>query len=152
MPPAYSRYPCPVGIRPADVCGCVRNPRPSSSASSFRTVEAETLRLPRSTGYREPTGWPVATYSSITSASSSRWRSLRFAIGSEGICRNFSCASSEPVCGQPAAENPAPLRERKRQRVALDETEAFEPKQSLPVQDTDEPSEHERLRPAAPPP
>ena len=42
------------------------SPRRSSSASSPRTVDAETSSPARSTSALEATGWPVATYSSTT--------------------------------------------------------------------------------------
>ena len=73
---AYRRYPLSVGVRPADVCGCVSRPRVSSSASSPRTVDAEKSRPERSTSAREPTGWPDATYSSMTSRRISRFRGV----------------------------------------------------------------------------
>ena len=44
-----SGSPRSVGIRPAEVCGCVSRPSASSSASSLRTVEAETGSRDRST-------------------------------------------------------------------------------------------------------
>ncbi len=42
------------------------SPSRSSSASSLRTVEGETPSPDRSRSVREPTGCPVATYSSTT--------------------------------------------------------------------------------------
>src|SRR4051812_50210329 len=63
-------------MRPAEVCGWLRRPRRSSSASSLRTVEVETSSPLRSTSVREPTGWRGATYSSTTRRRIVPWRSL----------------------------------------------------------------------------
>src|SRR5688572_13967657 len=69
-------------MRPAEVCGCVSSPSDSSSASSPRTVDGETPSPERSTIVFEPTGSPVAMYSSIT-----RRRMSRLRVLSSSICR-----------------------------------------------------------------
>ena len=69
-------------MRPAEVCGCVSSPSDSSSASSPRTVEGETPSPERSTTVFEPTGSPVAMYSSTT-----RRRMSRLRVLSSSICR-----------------------------------------------------------------
>ena len=108
-----------VGTRPADVCGCVRTPRDSSSASSARTVDAETSRPPRSTSVLEPTGSLVSTCASTT------WRRIAFCrvvnCRSGRICRNFigSCGcdrrrSREQLGGHAAAEEAPSLGQRER--------------------------------------
>ena len=67
----YLRYPASVGMRPAEVCGCERNPSSSSADSSFRIVALETPRSERSATVSLPTGSPVRTNSSTTARSTS---------------------------------------------------------------------------------
>src|SRR3954447_15548275 len=108
-------------MRPAEVCGWVRRPRRSSSASSLRTVEVETSSPLRSTSVREPTGWRVATYSSTTRRRIVPWRSLSSTtfIAFAGILR-------EQLRGHAAAEVAAALRQRELVVAALDEAEPLQ--------------------------
>ena len=69
-------------------------PSDSSSARSVRTVEAETVRPERSTSPFEPTGSPVAMYSSTTRRRISRLRSVSWVGRSWVICRRFYASSS----------------------------------------------------------
>ena len=59
-------------MRPAEVCGCVSRPSDSSSASSPRTVEAETPSPELSTTVFEPTGSTNTSSIRLPDGSSSR--------------------------------------------------------------------------------
>src|SRR5581483_183276 len=122
-PSTWRRYPASVGTRPAEVCGCVRRPSRSSSASSLRTVEGETPSPERSTSDFDPTGWPVATYSSTTSRRMSRWRS------ESGICTVSMVGgpSGEQSRGDTAAEKASAGGQRQRSLAAQHEPQRGEP-------------------------
>src|SRR5579859_5641868 len=114
-------------MRPADVCGCVRSPICSSSASSLRTVDEETFMPARSTRPLDPTGCPVATYSSTTRTMISRWRSLSSNCMYAGILRQ--------QLGRHAAAEEAPTG-RQADRLAAAprrKSERFEPFERLLV-------------------
>jgi hypothetical protein len=78
------------------VCGCDSRPCSSSTASSYRTSRTETSIAARSTSVFEPTGAPVATYSSTTRTRISSWRGVSMVQGPchlrsiVVICRDFS--------------------------------------------------------------
>src|SRR6187549_2575140 len=55
-------------MRPADVWGCCRYPRSSSSASVFRIVAEDTPRPATCINRAEPTGSPVSMYSATSAA------------------------------------------------------------------------------------
>jgi hypothetical protein len=55
----YNRYPRSVGMRPAEVCGCVKNPASSKSANTLRTVAGDKFILKLSKIVDDPTGFPV---------------------------------------------------------------------------------------------
>ena len=88
-------------MRPAEVCGCVSSPSDSSSASSPRTVDGETPSPERSTIVFEPTGSPVAMYSSTTLRRMSRLRVL-----SSLICRGFYPSASSSAVTPPPRKRP----------------------------------------------
>src|SRR5215218_6326684 len=116
-----------LGIRPADVWGCVRSPSDSSSASSCRTVLAETRSPERWTSVFEPTGSPVATYSSTTRRSRSRLRSL-----SSAICRNLPFGHQQ-LGRDAAAEEAPPPRQLERVPPGRDQPVPLEPGQGVAV-------------------
>ena len=74
IPSTNRRSPLSVGIRPAEVCGCVSSPRSSSSCITPRIDAGERLIEPASTF--EPTGCPRSRYDSTTSPKISRMRSV----------------------------------------------------------------------------
>src|SRR3954454_22534420 len=90
-----------------------------------------------STRCRDPTGWPVATYSSTTRRRISCWRSLSSpGAGSSAIsstkCRAPPRGSGQELCGHAAAEEAAPLRQRERRLGAAAATDDQpEPLESL---------------------
>ncbi len=108
--PRRSGSPRSVGMRPAEVCGCVSSPSASSSASSLRTVEGETARPEPLDERLRADGLPVATYSSTT-----RRRMLALALALQA--RSFAGDSSRPASEQlgrdaAAEEAAAPSRAR----------------------------------------
>src|SRR4051794_19998154 len=130
-------------MRPAEVCGWVRRPRRSSSASSLRTVEVETSSPLRSTSVREPTGWRVATYSSTTRRRIVPWRSL-----SSTAFMAFAGTLRQQLGGHAAAEVAAALRQRELVVAALDEAEPLQPLERFRIDGAMEAGERERLGPA----
>src|SRR3954465_12577390 len=127
-------------MRPAEVCGWVRRPRRSSSASSLRTGGVETPRPLRSRGVREPTGWRVATYSSTTRRRIVPWRSL-----SSTAFMAFAGTLRQQLGGHAAAEVAAALRQRELVVAALDEAEPLQPLERLRIDRAMEAGEGERL-------
>src|SRR5579859_3860935 len=126
-------------MRPADVCGCVRSPICSSSASSLRTVDEETFMPARSTRPLDPTGCPVATYSSTTRTMISRWRSLSSNCMYAGILRQ--------QLGRHAAAEEAPTG-RQADRLAADphrQSQLLEPVEGAIVNSCLEAGESQRL-------
>src|SRR5215470_10234021 len=75
------RRPWLVGTRPADVCGCVRSPRSSRSAMTFRTVAGDRSMPYRRVTVREPTASPVWRYSCTTAWRIRLARWVRSAMG-----------------------------------------------------------------------
>src|SRR4051794_14437984 len=130
-------------MRPAEVCGWVRRPRRSSSASSLRTVEVETSSPLRSTSVREPTGWRVATYSSTTRRRIVPWRSR-----SPTAFMAFAGTLRQQLGGHAAAEVAAALRQRELVVAALDEAEPLQPLERFRIDGAMEAGERERLRQA----
>src|SRR6202012_1842115 len=60
--PAKSRKALPVGIRPAEGCGCERYPSSARSAMTLRIVAGLSERLRKRESVRDPTGSPVSMY------------------------------------------------------------------------------------------
>src|SRR5262249_20846472 len=118
-------------MRPAEVCGCVSSPKRSSSASSARTVDGDTVIPARTTGLFEPTGSPLSTYSSTTRRRTSAWRSVSVvpasAISLQGILgeqlHGNGAAEPPPARSQDQSRQPVPVGTEGRETEPLDAAE-----------------------------
>src|SRR5450759_5390071 len=72
----YARYALSVGTRPAEVCGCMRNPFSSRSLIVLRMVAGETPNPNRRDRIRDPAGSAVWTYVLITASRTRRSRGV----------------------------------------------------------------------------
>src|SRR4051794_32831069 len=106
-----------------------------------------------STRCREPTGWPVATYSSTTRRRISCWRSVSSVRAGSPAISSTKCrsppSSGQELCGHAAAEEAAALGERERRFDSVaatdDQPQLLEPLDRVFVEGAGQPAERERL-------
>src|SRR4029079_12297660 len=115
-------------------------------------VEDETSIAARSTSVFEPTGAPVATYSSTTRTRISFWRGVSTGSGPGVmrsivvICRDFS----EKINRHATSEKTAAAREEQAVALSLDEPEPLQPGKRLEIECSLDVRERKRVVEAQP--